>query len=196
MTNVQLYKTIFGFNYLIFIFRIEHLHKLISPLSKSFIRMEFRRQYVCIEMHCDICGLLFTETTKKGSFKFILCWHNHWKTLLKVAYYCFLKSGENANICILKSFLWIFEKRKTRETDEGLLRTRVSSPLARRETPAEGQRPEGEGANIDRRLVPYHAKCMRIQSRIEFIYIYIYIYLFIYMPQRPFWDGVRRLGTG
>ena len=34
--------------------------------------------------------------------------------------------------------------------------------------------PEGEGANIDRRLVPYHAKCMRIQSRIEFIYIYIF----------------------
>ena len=51
-------------------------------------------------------------------------------------------------------------------------------PLARREAPAEGRRPEGEGANIDRRLVPYHAKSMRIQSRIEFIYIYIYIYLY------------------
>ena len=48
-------------------------------------------------------------------------------------------------------------------------------PLARREAPAEGRRPEGEGANIDRRLVPYHAKCIRIQSRIEFIYIYIFI---------------------
>ena len=65
-------------------------------------------------------------------------------------------------------------------------------PLARREAPAEGRRPEGEGANIDRRLVPYHGKSMRIQSRIEFIYIY----LFIYMHQRPFCDGVRRLGTG
>ena len=67
-------------------------------------------------------------------------------------------------------------------------------PLTRREAPADGRRLEGEGANIDRRLVPYHVKCMRIQSRIEFIYIYIY--LFIYMHQRPFWDGVRRLGTG
>ena len=35
------------------------------------------------------------------------------------------------------------------------------------------QRPEGEGANLDRRLVPYHGKCKRIQSRVEFIYIYI-----------------------
>ena len=35
---------------------------------------------------------------------------------------------------------------------------------------------DGEGANIDRRFVPYHAKCMRIQSHIEFIYLYIYIY--------------------
>ena len=37
---------------------------------------------------------------------------------------------------------------------------------------------EGEGANLDRRLVPYHGKCKRIQSRIELIYN-IYIYLFI-----------------
>ena len=43
-------------------------------------------------------------------------------------------------------------------------------PLARREAPAEGRRPEG--ANIDRRLVLYHAKYKRIQSRIEFIYLY------------------------
>ena len=41
--------------------------------------------------------------------------------------------------------------------------------------------PEGEGANIDRRLVPYHAKCMRIQSRIEFIYIYIYLFIYIFI---------------
>ena len=50
-------------------------------------------------------------------------------------------------------------------------------PLARRDAPAEDRRPEGEGANIDRRLVPYHGKCRRIQSRIEFIYLYIYIYV-------------------
>ena len=37
-------------------------------------------------------------------------------------------------------------------------------------------RAEGEVANIDRRLVPYHGKCKRIQSHIEFIYIYIYLY--------------------
>ena len=63
-------------------------------------------------------------------------------------------------------------------------------PLARREAPSESRRPEGEGANIDRRLVPYHAKCMQIQSRDEFIYIFICI------NGRPFYDGVRRLGTG
>ena len=57
------------------------------------------------------------------------------------------------------------------------MRTRISSPLARREAPAEGRMPEGEGANIDRRLVPYHGKSMRIQSHIEFIYIYIFIYI-------------------
>ena len=45
-------------------------------------------------------------------------------------------------------------------------------PLARHEAPAEARRPEGESANIDRRLVPYHAKSKRIQSRIEFIYLY------------------------
>ena len=55
----------------------------------------------------------------------------------------------------------------------------VPYPLARREAPAEGRRPEGEGANIDRGLVPYDAKCKRIQSHIEFIYIYIYIFIFI-----------------
>ena len=56
------------------------------------------------------------------------------------------------------------------------LMQQLDCPLAWREAPAEGRRPKGEGANIDWRLVPYHAKCMRIQSRIEFIYIYIYIY--------------------
>ena len=59
------------------------------------------------------------------------------------------------------------------------------------EAEAEGRRPEGEGANIDRRLVPYHGKSRRIQSRIEFIYLYIYMSV-----HGPFCDGVRRLGTG
>ena len=35
---------------------------------------------------------------------------------------------------------------------------------------------QGEGANIDRRLVPYTRDEMRTKSRIEFIYIFIYIY--------------------
>ena len=50
----------------------------------------------------------------------------------------------------------------------------TSHPLARRKAPVEGRRSEGEGANIDRRLVPYGGKCKRIQSHIEFIYIYLY----------------------
>ena len=45
-----------------------------------------------------------------------------------------------------------------------------NNPPAQSEALAEGRRPEGEGANLDRRLVPYHRKCKRIQSRIEFIY--------------------------
>ena len=56
-----------------------------------------------------------------------------------------------------------------------------SDPLAQREAPA-------EGANLDRSLVPYHAKCMRIQYHIEFIYLYICI------NRGPFCGGVRRLG--
>ena len=32
-----------------------------------------------------------------------------------------------------------------------------------------GRRPEGEVANIDRRLVPYQGKCKRIRSRIEYM---------------------------
>ena len=52
----------------------------------------------------------------------------------------------------------------------------INNPLARREAPTAGRRPAGEGANIDRRLVPYTRDAMRIKSRIEFIYLYIYIY--------------------
>ena len=54
----------------------------------------------------------------------------------------------------------------------------------------EPKKPNDKYDNIDRRLVPYHAKSMRIQSRIEFIYIFICI------NYGPFCDGVRRLGTG
>ena len=50
--------------------------------------------------------------------------------------------------------------------------------------------PEGEGANIDRRLVPYHAKCMRIQSRIEFIYLFIYLFIYMHQP----WSSCARIG--
>ena len=60
-------------------------------------------------MYCDFfaSGLLFTEITKMIWINLIQCCHNnHWKTWLKVASYCFLKSGGNANICILKSFPW------------------------------------------------------------------------------------------
>ena len=43
------------------------------------------------------------------------------------------------------------------------------------------------GANIDRRLVPYHGKCKRIQSRIEFIYIYICINYGFQARHRNIW---------
>ena len=42
-----------------------------------------------------------------------------------------------------------------------------------------GRKPEGEGANLDRHLVPYHGKCKRIQSGITFIYLFIYLYICI-----------------
>ena len=43
-------------------------------------------------------------------------------------------------------------------------------------SPRSARRPAGEGANIDRRLVPYMRYARRTKSRIEFIYLYIYIY--------------------
>ena len=52
-------------------------------------------------------------------------------------------------------------------------------PLARRKAPTAGRRPVGEGANIDRRLVPYTRDAMRTKSRIEFIYLFIYLYICI-----------------
>ena len=49
-------------------------------------------------------------------------------------------------------------------------------PRTRREVPAGGLWPPGEGANLYRHLVPYHGKCKRIQSRIKFIYLFIYMH--------------------
>ena len=130
MATVKYYKMFIKFTCTLFNLPIDHLHKLISYLSIEFIRMELRMHCVCILMYCDIfaSGLLFTETTTMVWIKLIWCSQsNHWKTWLKVASYCFLKCAQNANICILKSFSWIFQKIKTHEKGEGLLRTRISS---------------------------------------------------------------------
>ena len=48
-----------------------------------------------------------------------------------------------------------------------------SNPLARREPPPGGRRPEGKGANLDRHLVPYHVK-QGESSLVSSLYIYIY----------------------
>ena len=49
-------------------------------------------------------------------------------------------------------------------------------PLARREAPTAGRRPAGEGANIDRRLVPNtRDACEPILASSLFIYLYICI---------------------
>ena len=50
-------------------------------------------------------------------------------------------------------------------------------PLARREAPAEGRRPEGEGANLGRHLVPYHVK-QGESNLASSLYIYLFIYLY------------------
>ena len=59
-------------------------------------------------------------------------------------------------------------KKKSRRKPTGARSHFLGQLLGRELSP-------GEGANIDRRLVPYHGKSMRIQSHIEFIYIYIFI---------------------
>ena len=100
--------------------------------------------------------IFFTETTKR----FELNWFN---------------------VAVTTNFLLFLEKWGKCKYLHYFLRARISSPLARREAPAEGRRPEGEGDNIDRRLVPYHGKCKRIQSHIEFIYIFIYLYIYIFI---------------
>ena len=65
---------------------------------------------------------------------------------------------ENAESCMVHQTNIFFLK---------LLLFSPFNPLARRETPAEGQRPEGEGANIDRRLVPYHKMQANPQPRTQ-----------------------------
>ena len=58
--------------------------------------------------------------------------------------------------------------------------TRISSPLARREAPTAGRRPAGEGANIDRRLVPnMRDACEPNLASSLFIYLFIYLYICI-----------------
>ena len=63
MVTVKFYKTIFRFT--LFNLPIDHLHKLISPFSIEFIRMELRLQYVSMMMHCE---LSFTVTRKMFEF--------------------------------------------------------------------------------------------------------------------------------
>ena len=46
------------------------------------------------------------------------------------------------------------------------------------------RRPAGEGANIDRRLVPYTRDAMRTKSRIEFIYLYIQLFQLRLSPEQ------------
>ena len=61
-------------------------------------------------MYCDIfaSGLLFTESLKpQKRFEINLPNAAITTTGIKVASYCFLKSGGNANICTLKYFPWI-----------------------------------------------------------------------------------------
>ena len=126
--------------------------------------------------------------------------------MLKVASYCCLKSGENANICILKLFpsargccVFVFLVRLlffcfailTASRHAYAYAARVvfqndlniyNYPLDRREAPAAGVSPAGEGPNIDGRLVPYTRDAMRTKSRIEFIYLYIYLYIYMHQP--------------
>ena len=59
------------------------------------------------------------------------------------------------------------------------------------EAPAEGRRPEGEGANLDRRLVLYPRNTSESNLATS-----LFIYIYICMVHCPFCDGLQRLGTG
>ena len=60
--------------------------------------------YRCIVIFLQVDYCLLKPQKR---FELNCCHNNHWKTWLKVASYCFLKSGENENISILISFPWV-----------------------------------------------------------------------------------------
>ena len=70
MRTVKFYKTIFRFN--LFNLPINH-HKLITPLSKEFIRMELRLQWLCIR-----CIVIFLKVhyCLLNTKRFELNWFN------------------------------------------------------------------------------------------------------------------------
>ena len=55
-----------------------------------------------------------------------------------------------------RQFNWCF--RLPVHDWSSLTKAQHFNTLARRKAPAERQKPEGEGANLDRHLVPYHGK--------------------------------------
>ena len=63
-------------------------------------------------------------------------------------------------------------------------------PLAVRKAPAEGRRPEGEGANLDRHLVPYHGK--QGESNLASS-LFIYLFIYMHQPRTALVRGIRIL---
>ena len=63
-------------------------------------------------------------------------------------------------------------------------------------SPGAKRRPrvEGESANLDRHLVPYHGK-QGESNLASTLFIYLFIYIYICTVHGPCDDGVRRLGT-
>ena len=80
----------------------------------------------------------------------------------------------------------LYKKRKESEI-YAILSPRPAQSAGR------GQRPEGEGANFDRHLVPYHGK--QGESNLASS-LFIYLYIYICTLHGPCDDGVRRLGAG
>ena len=74
VTTVKFYNTIFRFNLLNF--PIDHLHKLISPLSIEFIRMELRLHYICTVYRCIVIFLQVDYCLLKPQKCFELRWFN------------------------------------------------------------------------------------------------------------------------
>ena len=70
-------------------------------------------------------------------------------------------------------------------------------PLARREAPTAGRRIAGEGANIDRRLVPNtRDACEPNLASSLFIYLFIYIFIYIYASTAVLMRAHRNFGPG